>query len=67
MIVSQKGCPKCDGSVYVGEEILEDKSYDVFCIVCGSRDFPTEIGLLANTLQKIKRKYALWTGRLPGQ
>ena len=52
MIVSKKGCPKCDGSVFVGEELLEDRTYDVFCIVCGSRDFPTEIGILANTLQK---------------
>ena len=67
MIVSKKGCPKCDGSVFVGEELLEDRTYDVFCIVCGSRDFPTEIGILANTLQKLKRKYAPWTGQRPQQ
>jgi predicted nucleic-acid-binding Zn-ribbon protein len=62
MRIAEKGCPKCDGDVYAQGEKLEDNTYDVYCIQCGYRNFPDELGLLAATIQKLKRKYSNWDG-----
>ena len=63
MIVSSNGCPKCNGDVYTEGSKLEDNTYDVYCIQCGYRDFPNELGLLAHTIYKLRVRYGKWTGR----
>ena len=65
MRVTSKGCPKCNGDVYIEGSKLEDNTYDIYCLQCGSRDFPSELGLLAHTIQKLRRKYSNWTGQQP--
>jgi len=65
MRISSKGCPKCNGDVYTELIKLEDNTYEIYCIQCGSRDFPDELGLLAHTIQKLRKRYDNWTGHPP--
>ena len=62
MKVATKGCPKCNGDIYLSYDD-SDGFHEVYCMVCGCRDFPDEVGKLAFTLKKLKEKYRLWTGQ----
>ena len=57
MIVSKNGCSKCYGPIILSLERLPDKTYDMYCLTCGNRDFPDEAVLIADTLRKLKTKW----------
>lgn len=40
-------CEKCQGRMFVDRTFTENRNYEVFCIICGSRKFVsknTELG-----------------------
>ena len=57
MIVSKNGCSKCCVAIVLSLEKLPDKTYDMYCLMCGNRDFPDEAVLIADTLRKLKTKW----------
>jgi|TARA_R100000750_G_scaffold58010_1_gene45455 predicted nucleic-acid-binding Zn-ribbon protein len=56
MRVAAKVCLKCGGDAYISDEQLPDGIYEMYCLQCGSRDFPDEVALVANTLRKLRKK-----------
>jgi len=62
MMVALKVCLKCGGDAYLSNERLEDGIYEIYCLQCGSRDFPDDIALAANTLRNLRKKSLKWIG-----
>ena len=62
MRVAEKVCLKCGGDAYLADELLSDGTYEVYCLSCGSRDFPEDVALAANTLRLLRRKSRQWIG-----
>ena len=62
MIVAQKVCLKCGGDAYISDERLPNGIYEIYCLQCGSRDFPDDVALAANTLRLLRRKSQQWIG-----
>lgn len=61
-LVKLQGCPKCGGSVALDEFELPDKTYEVYCLHCGNRNFPDNVVIATNILKKLKRGKAKWSG-----
>jgi len=62
MRVAENVCLKCGGDVYISDERLPDGIYELYCLQCGSRDFPDDVALAANTLRNLRRKSHKWIG-----
>ena len=62
MRIAEKACLKCGGDAYISDERLPDGIYELYCLQCGSRDFPDDVALAAETLRKLRRQSHTWIG-----
>ncbi len=62
MRVAGNACLKCKGDAYISDERLPDGIYEIYCLQCGSRDFPDDVALVAETLRKLRKRSRIWIG-----
>jgi hypothetical protein len=44
------------GRIQLDPNILPDNTYEIYCLNCGNRTFPSEFVIMVNVLQKLKSK-----------
>ena len=58
-LLAKHSCTKCEGRIQVDPDILPDNTYEVYCLNCGNRSFPSELVIAVNLLFKLKSKTLL--------
>jgi len=41
--------------IAVDSELLPDNTYELYCLMCGNRTFPTELVVIANMFLKLNK------------
>ena len=54
-LIQNSKCPKCSGKIDVDSELLPDNTYELYCLMCGNRTFPTELVVIANMFFKLNK------------
>ena len=54
-LIQESRCPKCSGMIAIDIELLPDNTYELYCLMCGNRIFPTELVVIANMLFKLNK------------